>query len=214
MLYFIAVISRYNHCWESAAISSHSRCCSHSHCYSRRNLMHYRHRSHISIKGRWARCSYCCRSHSHCCSRSHFRQIEVKELWARWCCCHIRNLHIHYIRHILLYCKCFIGGLFMSDLAATNCGGCNGCGDCGCGRACLCYLFFCEYCNIFKIIISLTLCCYLTHKWLQSSLLYKKIVCASVHTNRADNVLGLDIRMEIVMKISELSHHLTLMISL
>jgi len=28
MLYFIAVISRYNHCWESAAISSHSRCCS------------------------------------------------------------------------------------------------------------------------------------------------------------------------------------------
>ena len=51
MLYFIAVISRYNHCWESAAISSHSRCCSHSHCYSRRNLMHYRHRSHISIKG-------------------------------------------------------------------------------------------------------------------------------------------------------------------
>lgn len=66
----------------------------------------------------------------------------------------------------------------------------------------MCYLFFREYCNIFKIIISLSLCCYLTHKWLRSSLLYKTIVCASVHTNRADNVLGLDIRMEIVMKIS------------
>ena len=66
----------------------------------------------------------------------------------------------------------------------------------------MCYLFFREYCNIFKIIISLSLCCYLTHKWLRSSLLYKKIVCASVHTNRADIVLGLDIRMEIIMKIS------------
>jgi hypothetical protein len=72
-----------------------------------------------------------------------------------------------------LYCRLILEDFYMSDLAATNCGGCGGCGDncnsivwiiillllfdgnngCGCNNGCG------NGCNSFWIIILLFLCC-------------------------------------------------------